>query len=122
MKKAHILLCDDEIRVRNVLKMILEEAYDLSFAGNGKEAVQFLKKNNPDLVILDIKMPRLGGIEALRNIKQVKPNLPVLMLTGYESYDVAQEAADAGADDYLTKPVKRKDLHAHVEALLNRKL
>ena len=118
MKKASILICDDESGVRESLKLILESEYNLSYVTHGKDAVEFVKKHNPDLAILDIKMPHLNGLDALRAIKRAKPRVRILMITGYESSDVATQAINLGADDYLTKPFDRKRVRSKVETLL----
>ncbi len=118
MKKAFILVCDDEPGIRESLRLILEQEYDLSFVGHGKEAVDYVRKHRPDLIIMDIKMPTLNGLEALRRIKRARPETRVLMITGYESSDVAVEATKFGADDYLTKPFERERVTEKVEHLL----
>ena len=118
MKKAHILICDDESGVRESLKLILEEEYTLAYATNGEEAVEYVKKHDPDIAILDIKMPRMNGMEALRQVKKLKPKLKVLMITGYESSDVATQMINLGADDYLTKPFDSTKVTAQVRGLL----
>jgi len=119
MKKATILICDDEPGVRDSLKLILDKEYTLIYASNGQEAIEKVKKENPTMAIMDVKMPKMGGLDALREIKQIKPNLPILMATGYESSDVASQAINLGADDYLVKPFEREQVQAKVTALLN---
>ncbi len=119
MKKPSILICDDEPGVRESLKYILGEEYALAYATNGVEAVEYIKANDVDMAILDIKMPKLNGLEALQQIKQAKPNLPVLMLTGYEAIDVASQAMNLGANNYLTKPIHEEKVLAQVRSLLN---
>ena len=118
MKKANILICDDETGVRESLKLILDEAFALSYAGNGKEAIAHVQSQEPDLVIMDIKMPHLNGLETLKSLKSLKPTLKVLIITGYESSDVAAQATRLGASDYLTKPFERERVRAKVDALL----
>lgn len=118
MKKRNILICDDETGVRESLKLILDEEFSLNYAGNGREAVDFVKTHEPDLAILDVKMPSLNGLETLKALKELKPHLKVLMITGYESSDVAAQAAQLGANDYLTKPFDRDRVRTKVQALL----
>lgn len=118
MKRANILICDDETGVRESLRLILHEDFALSYAGNGREALTHLRAHPTDLVIMDIKMPHLNGLETLRSIKALKPNQKVLIITGYESSDVAVAATRLGASDYLTKPFERERVRAKVEALL----
>ena len=121
MKKGNILICDDERGVRESLKVLLEKEYDLSFASDGAEAIQHVQKNNPDVAILDIKMPNVNGLVALRKIKELKPNVRVVIITGYESTDVAAEAINAGADDYLNKPFDGERIKAQIKTLLESK-
>lgn len=118
MGKQRILICDDERGVRDSLKLILETEYHLIFATDGQEALEMIRKEPVDLAILDVKMPRLNGMETLRELKQLNPAPRVLMITGYESSDVAGEAIQAGADDYLTKPFERDTVREKVRALL----
>ena len=119
MKKASILICDDEMGIRESLRLILEKDYLLDFVTHGKDAVEYLKKHQPDLVIMDIKMPQMNGLDALRSIRRARRNVRILMITGYESSDVAAQATHFGADDYLAKPFEREKVWEKVEALLN---
>ncbi len=119
--KPHILICDDERGIREALRMILEPHYLLSYVTNGEEVLEFLKTENPHLLIMDVKMPRLGGLDALPKIRLTKPKLPILIITGYESRDVATEALQRGATAYLTKPFERHTVAAEVRMLLHQK-
>lgn len=119
MSKPHVLICDDELGVRESLKHLLEDEYELAYAANGLEAVEYVKANEPDLVILDIKMPKLDGLQALRRMKGVKPDVRVLMITGYEATQVAAQAINAGAADYITKPFDGEKVLAQVRKLVN---
>jgi len=121
MKKANVLVCDDEEGVRETLKHMLGGEYELSFAADGEEAVEHVKTHNPDMAIMDIKMPRLNGLEALRKIKELKPGIRVVIITGYESTDVATEAINLGADDYITKPFRQQKILTQIRALLDSK-
>ena len=118
-KKASILICDDETGVRESLKLILERDYELNYVHHGKEAVEYLRKNQPDLVIMDIKMPHMNGLDALSRIRRARPRVRILMITGYESSDVAAQAIQFGANDYLTKPFEREKVWEKVETLLS---
>ena len=109
-KKYNILICDDEEGVRESLKACLEDQYDLSFAKNGNEAIEGVKTKNFDLLIIDIKMPQMDGLEAIRHIKTVWPKQKVIVLSGYESISVAEEAIRLGINAYLTKPVGKREL------------
>jgi len=119
MKKAQILICDDELGVRESLKLILGQEYAVAFVTNGAEAVAYMTAHDPDLALLDLKMPKMDGLEALQQIKVLKPRAKVVILTGYESSDVAAQAIRLGATDFLTKPLDRAKVLARVRALLN---
>ncbi len=120
MKKTTILICDDESGVRDSLKLILDSEYELLYATNGQELLEMLrdKKIDPALVIMDVKMPRLGGLETLPHIKKLRPRIRVLIATGYESSDVASQAINLGADDYLVKPFDRFQVRSKVVSLV----
>ncbi len=119
-KKAQLLICDDAPAMRESLQLILERDYALAFTTNGEEAVAYAQKNPVDLVILDIKMPRLNGIETLKTLRRMKPGIQVLVMTGYESSDVAAQAVKLGAADYLVKPFERKKAIEQVEGILKK--
>ncbi len=104
MDKPHILIVDDELGPRESLRMILKDHFPLLFATNGKEAVEKVEADSADLVIMDMKMPVMDGMEALRRMKEHNPYLPVIMVTGYGTIDTAVEAMKVGAFDYITKP------------------
>ena len=104
MEKKKILICDDEEGVRESLKLILEDNYSLSFSATGNEALEKVKNESPDIVILDIKMPKMNGLETLKEIKKTSPNTKVIIASGYKSTETAQEAIKLGASDYVVKP------------------
>ena len=108
--KPTVLVCDDEEGVRESFKLILEDLYDLRFAKNGPEALELLKTFTPNAMFLDIKMPKLHGLEILRSIKKLKPTLPVIIVTGYQSVEMAREAVHNGAADYIPKPFDSKHI------------
>lgn len=110
MAKKKILICDDEEGIRESLRLILEENYDLDFAITGIEALEKAKKESPDIVILDIKMPKMNGLDTLKEIKKVSPNTKVIIASGYKSTETAQEAVKLGASDYIIKPFDSKEL------------
>jgi CheY-like chemotaxis protein len=99
-----VLMVDDEEQFRATTKKILDKrGFDTIVAESGEEAIDKVKEN-PDVVILDIKMPGIDGHEALKQIKKLKPDLPVIMLTGHGALPSAREALATGAFDYLSKP------------------
>ena len=115
MKK--ILVADDEMAIRLLYSEELkEEGYEVFTAANGREALEIVEKEPLDLVILDIKMPEMDGIEALRQIKERKPDLPVLLSTAYGEYK--QDFATWASDDYLVKSSDLEDLKNAVKRYL----
>ena len=119
MPKPTILVCDDEKSVRASVRLVLERDYQLVFAGDGEEALKQFEAHPVDLVVLDIKMPKLGGLEVLNTLMRRQPPPRVLMLTAYHSVELAQRATQAGAIDYVSKPFERQDLLAAVERALS---
>jgi CheY-like chemotaxis protein len=112
MKK--ILVADDEMAIRLLYSEELkEEGYEVYTAANGREALEIIQKVPLDLVILDIKMPEMDGIEALRQIKEKNPDLPVLLSTAYGDYK--QDFATWASDDYLVKSSDLDDLKKSVK-------
>lgn len=124
MKKEKILLVDDEPDILEIVSYNLKkEDYTVFTAENGQEAIKIAKKEQPDLVILDVMMPEMDGMETcyqLRNIPSLKDTLIAFLTARGEDY--SQIAGfDAGADDYITKPVKPRVLVSKVKAILRRK-
>ena len=101
------------------IKLVLEKDYQLVFARDGEEALKQFEAQPVDLVVLDIKMPKLGGLEVLNTLMGRQPPPRVLMLTAYHSVELAQRATQAGAIDYISKPFERQDLLAAVERALS---
>lgn len=111
-----LLLIDDEQEFVNVLtKRLAKRDIHATKAYSGKEGIQALKGENFDVAVLDLKMADIDGIEALKIIKIIDPEMPVIMLTGHGSKQAANEGMKAGAFDYLTKPY---DLPQLVEKIL----
>ena len=109
--KKKILVCDDEEGVRESLNLILKDHHDVSFVKNGPECLEALQKDPSfDVVFMDIKMPKRNGIDVTRDIKSRHPNIKVIIVTGYASSEIAQEAFAAGADDYIAKPFGSKEI------------
>lgn len=113
-----ILICDDEEGIRESFRLILEDDYELEFAENGPKAIEKLSALSPALVLLDIKMPKMHGLEVLREFKSMKPGVPVVIVSGYDSVELAQEAVKLGAADYIPKPFKSQQILSLVRSVL----
>lgn len=121
MTTGRILVVDDEINIRGALVTLLEKkGYQVRGAGTGEEALEQLETATADLVLTDLKMPGMGGMEFLRRLKQKWPDTEVLVMTAYGSIDTAVEAMRCGAYDYLTKPIDRERFPLAVEKALER--
>ncbi len=107
-----ILIVDDELGPRESLRMILKSMYDVHTASNGQEALKLLQKEDIDLVTLDLKMPGLSGLETLKEIKKFKPEVEIIIITGYGTLTNAQEAIRYGAGDFISKPFNVADIIA----------
>ena len=107
MGKQRILIIDDEEGFCKLLKLNLEEneEYEGMMATSGEEAIELVKKHKPDLVLLDIRMPGMNGLECLKRIKSIAPDIPVAMVTAIWDAQEGRRALEAGAYDYITKPV-----------------
>ena len=121
MKKcATVMVVDDEETVLNLVQRTLEKAgYNVVTATNGKEALDKVLRGGIGLILLDIRMPGLDGFQVLGLIRQ-HSNIPVIMLTGLVEETSLRDALNNGADDYITKPFKPRELVARIEAKLRR--
>jgi len=122
MDKERILIADDDDFIRDILKNILEEFYEVQEASDGQEALDMIRKHNPSLVILDNKMPRKTGIEVCREIREdpLFLHLPIIMLTGKGELQDKVEGLETGTDDYIVKPFEPEELLARVRMVLKR--
>jgi DNA-binding response OmpR family regulator len=116
----HILIVDDEIYIRELIaKYAKHEQYETTLASNGKEALELVKENQYDVVIMDIMMPVLDGFSAVKEIRKFS-SVPVIMLSARsEEYDKLY-GFDLGIDDYVTKPFSPKELLMRIKAVTNR--
>jgi DNA-binding response OmpR family regulator len=120
--EAKILVVDDEKLYRHLLQINLEtEGYEVITASNGEEGVDMVSKKHPDLVILDVMMPKLDGFSALERIRQFS-EVPVIMLTGKNEEPDRVKGLNSGADDYVAKPFSATELIARVRSVLRRSL
>ncbi len=116
-----ILVVDDEPAVRDALERALRsQGYGVSMAVDGVDGIEHVASDTPDLVVLDILMPRLDGLEACRQLRAAGDRTPILMLTARDAVGDRVEGLDAGADDYLVKPFALDELLARIRALLRR--
>ena len=120
MNGANILVVDDEPQIRRVMRSTLStHGYVITEAKSGEEALESLGANRPDLVLLDMNMPGIGGIEACRAIRSAS-DIPIIMLTVRNAERDKVAALDAGADDYVVKPFGFEELLARIRAALRR--
>jgi DNA-binding NarL/FixJ family response regulator len=123
MKPYTIMLADDHVLLRQGLRMIIEERYEvIGEAGDGLELLEQLKNAMPSLVIVDLSMPKLRGIEAVREIKTLYPGIKVLVLTMHCEREYIRDAMSAGADGYLLKEDADSDLFNAIEQIRQGKI
>ena len=116
-----LLLVEDERKVASfIARSLRENSYSVDVAETGEKALDLISRLNYDLVLLDIRLPKLSGVEVCREIRDSGNETPVLMLTARSLVEQRVEGLDAGADDYLTKPFALAELHARVRALTRR--
>jgi two-component system, NtrC family, response regulator PilR len=118
--KSSVLVVDDEEALRSVLSNeLINEGYDVQTASDGDDAIAAIDKTPFDLVLLDIKMPRVSGFEVLKHIKEHAGGTKVVMLTGFADLKNAIESKKLGADDFVSKPYDLVDLLTTIERVLN---
>ncbi len=120
MNKTRILVVDDEPRYVRAIQVNLQASgYQVLTAGDGQRAVELAASKEPDLILLDVKMPKLNGFEACRQIREFS-TVPIIMLTAMAEDENKVQGLDTGADDYVTKPFSADELMARVRAALRR--
>jgi two-component system response regulator MprA len=121
--KAHVLVVDDDPRITELLRRVLAyEGYSVSVAASGDEALQKALERPPSLIVLDLMLPRVDGLEVARRLRAAGDNVPILMLTARDAVSDRVKGLEAGADDYLVKPFAPDELVARVKALLRRSM
>lgn len=108
-----VIIVDDEMLERKAMRKFLEESFhDLNVIGeaeNGRKAIELAKQLNPDFMLMDIKMPGIDGLEAIKSIRQINPNIKFIMVTAYDSFDYAKQAMKEGVKEYILKPAKKQE-------------
>src|SRR4051794_710599 len=118
---ADVLVVDDDPQLREALTRALQlDGYDVATASNGAQALEAVSNRRPDLMVLDVMMPYVGGLDVCRTLRQRRDKLPILVLTARDEVGDRVAGLDAGADDYLTKPFALEELRARLRALLRR--
>ena len=120
-----ILIVDDEIIERKGLTKILEKQFkgliQIELASNGKQAIDKVKIFLPDIILMDIKMPGINGIETMKEIRKDFPNVNVVIISAFDSFKYAKEAININAYEYLLKPVKRDEIVKCINRLIVQK-
>lgn len=114
-----ILIVDDQYGIRILLNEVLQkEGYDTYQAANGLQALEIVQENVPDLILLDMKIPGMDGIEILKRVKALYPDMKVIIMTAYGELDMIQEAMDLGAITHFAKPFDIVDIREAVKKYL----
>ncbi|MEH6904570.1 response regulator [Neobacillus drentensis] len=121
--KEKILIVDDQFGIRILLNEVFQkEGYQTFQAANGIQALEIVTKHDPDLVLLDMKIPGMDGIEILKRMKVIDPNIRVIIMTAYGELDMIQEAKDLGAITHFAKPFDIDDIRAAVRKHIPQKM
>lgn len=113
---SKILVVDDEVKTCEYLKEFLEiKGYDVIVSNNGGDALEKVKTKKPDIILLDIRMPGMDGMEVLKRVREFDKGVGIIMLTAVKEEDIGKKALKSGADEYVTKPV---DLNHLAECVL----
>lgn len=118
VRKPMILIAEDVESNYKLLEIILKKEYTLLWAKNGREAVDFAMEHKPDAILMDIKMPVMDGIEALKEIRRYTTELPVIMQTAYAFDTDRRIAEEAGCNGFITKPVMPRELKMYLDKYL----
>ena len=117
---AKILIVDDDKDICHFFQKILREmGYEVNTASGAQESLTQIKRDPPDILFLDVKMPKIDGLECLRRIRKIKRKLPIVMITSYGDLNSAQEAMRLGADEYISKPFDLDNIRRLITGLLS---
>jgi DNA-binding NtrC family response regulator len=119
--RERVLVIDDELAPRESIRMVLKDKYNVATAAGAIEGLDMLSNDPFDLVVMDIRMPKMDGITALQEIKKKYPDTEVILLTAYASLETAKDATRYGAFDYLLKPFDKDDILMVIEKGLAKK-
>lgn len=109
-KDGNILVIDDELGPRESIRMVFKDTHNVFLAEDGFKGIEILKKENIDVIILDLKMPKINGIETLKKIREIDKDVPVIILTGYGDVEAAKKAIHYGTMEFLSKPFNVEDI------------
>ncbi|MBN2687570.1 MAG: sigma-54-dependent Fis family transcriptional regulator [Deltaproteobacteria bacterium] len=122
-RRGKVMVVDDEATIREVLSSYLEKMnYSVETAEDGEDALKKFRKGDFDLIISDLSMPKIDGLELLKRIRVIDKDVIFLMITGYPSIETAVDAIKKGAYDYLTKPFHMEDIKLRIERALEKRL
>ncbi|MDA8442323.1 MAG: response regulator [Peptococcaceae bacterium] len=114
-----ILVVDDQMGVRRLLyEAFKEEGYEVEMAASGLEAIETVKKSIPSIILMDMKMPGMNGLEALKEIKKLDQEIAVIMMTAYGELEIVAQAMKLGVKEYITKPFDLNELKQLVKRIL----
>ena len=118
--KKKILVVDDELLLRDVMyDYLIRKGYDVYLASDGFKALEIAKKNKFDLALIDIKMPKMSGLELTKKLKEKYPNRNIIIMTGYPSLNTAVTAIKNGANEYIVKPFRLEELNKIIKMNIN---
>src|SRR5699024_1543208 len=116
-----VLIVEDDVRVAQLISRVMQKnEYQTTIAYDGKYSMELVQSNDFNLIIADIILPKLNGVEFCKKVRIIKPHIPIIMLTALGTTNHKVEGLDAGADDYMVKPFEMKELFARVRAVLKR--
>lgn len=121
MSRGKVIIVDDEKSVRESMKMILKDEYNISVFSEGAELLSTFQQDMADVALLDIQMPKMTGMELLKKLKEIDEDLEVVMVTGFGTLDSATEAMRCGASGYINKPFSRKELIKIIDERVKRR-
>lgn len=120
MSKGKVLIVDDQLGIRVLLNEVFQlEGYQTFQAANGPKAIELAKAHNPDIVLLDIKIPGMDGLEILKKLKNYNPSIQVIIMTAYSEQDLINEALENGALTYFAKPFDINEVKETVKNYIN---